>query len=371
VSTVGTSIAAFGAGDGLMAAEGLAAGVAWPPAISANQRDSVLGLGDSASVLVALAIGLFAPLSGWAARLRSRSAAVWFVLGAASGPMALLILAAAPPGRCPDCDRRIPGWERQCRRCGAEFPPFWEEPEGEPVAEAAGRRGTTVVPGSREHVATAPASAAGAAGSTVIEAASVDPATPVRTARGARTTKTTRGRSRSRSPEAAPPLVVAASPDEDGASPPVTRPPVTIPPVPSPSPPVASPAHGRSSSADPTPRSSDPLLAPAELRVLSTGIYILGNAGLEVGARYALAQIGDRLRIFGPVDLGEVTVRHERAIAELEITAIGDQLIITAPGRGSGLAIVFQGLGGMQATELEKMLTEAAAAGESSGARQP
>jgi hypothetical protein len=111
--------------------------------------------------------------------------------------------------------------------------------------------------------------------------------------------------------------------------------------------------------APPVPRPAQAASAPLdddEVRVLSTGIYILGNAGLEVGARYGLARVGDRLRVFGPVDLGEVTVRHERPLAELEVTGIGDQLIVSMASRGSGLAMVFQGLGGMQPADLERAL---------------
>ena len=66
--------------------------------------------------------------------------------------------------------------------------------------------------------------------------------------------------------------------------------------------------------------------------------------------------MGDRLRVFGPVDLGAVTVRHERSLADLEVTGMGEQLIISMTTRGSGLAMVFQGLGGMQPAELERVL---------------
>ena len=279
--------------------------------------------GDSGPILLALTVGIFAPLSGWAASRRARNPIVWFAIGACSGPAALFILAVAPPGRCPDCDRPVPGWNRVCARCGAEFPPIWEEEE---------------VPAADRARAAPPPPATPASPATTPPAASRRP----------------RAQSRNRRAQAAP-----AEPPTNGSrapkpirlgSPDGTRAvetPVEAPPRPvfEPAPPVRRPVPAQSAPLD-----------DDEVRVLSTGIYILGNAGLEVGARYGLARVGDRLRVFGPVDLGEVTVRHERPIAELEVTGIGDQLIVSMASRGSGLAMVFQGLGGMQPAALERAL---------------
>ena len=44
-----------------------------------------------------------APVTGWFARRRYRSPVVWFALAALTGPIATILLAVAPPGRCPNC----------------------------------------------------------------------------------------------------------------------------------------------------------------------------------------------------------------------------------------------------------------------------
>ena len=90
--------------------------------------------------------------------------------------------------------------------------------------------------------------------------------------------------------------------------------------------------------------------------VLSTGVYLSGNAGLEVGACYAIARDGDRVRVFGPVDAGQLTVRHEGAVNEFDVTAMDDRVIITGRGGRSGTAFVFRTIGGMRAADLELAL---------------
>ena len=44
----------------------------------------------------------------------------WLAYGAVIGPVALAILAAAPPGRCTVCSTPVEGWGRRCLRCGAD-----------------------------------------------------------------------------------------------------------------------------------------------------------------------------------------------------------------------------------------------------------
>jgi hypothetical protein len=90
--------------------------------------------------------------------------------------------------------------------------------------------------------------------------------------------------------------------------------------------------------------------------VLSTGVYISGNAGLEFGACYAIARDGDRLRVFGPVDAGQLTIRHEGPIHDYDVTAMDDRVIIAGREGRSSLAIVFRTIGGMRAADLELAL---------------
>ena len=101
--------------------------------------------------------------------------------------------------------------------------------------------------------------------------------------------------------------------------------------------------------------------------VLSTGIYLSGNARLEIGGCYALSRVGDRWRVFGPVDAGQITVRHEGLLESLEVTAMEDRVILSAAEGRSSLAIVMRPIGGMRAEDLEHALASDRSTG--SGAR--
>lgn len=96
--------------------------------------------------------------------------------------------------------------------------------------------------------------------------------------------------------------------------------------------------------------------------ILTIGVYLSGNARLEIGARYGLARVagqgGDRLRIFGPVDTGEITVRYEGLIDGLEVTGLDDRVIITERGGPSPLMCVFRALGGLGGAHFERALGE-------------
>lgn len=103
-----------------------------------------------------------------------------------------------------------------------------------------------------------------------------------------------------------------------------------------------------------TRRPSDTAVA----EVLATGIYLTGSANLEIGACYALARLtlpdGDLLRVFGPVDTGQITVRHESLIDDLEVTVVNERVIISArPGRTMP-TFVFKTLGGKRGLDLER-----------------
>jgi hypothetical protein len=97
--------------------------------------------------------------------------------------------------------------------------------------------------------------------------------------------------------------------------------------------------------------------------VLSTGIYLSGNAGLEIGACYALSRVGDRWRVFGPVDAGQITIRHEGRLDTLDVTAMEDRVVLSAIDGRSSLAIVMRPIGGMRADALERALAPDPSAG--------
>jgi len=260
----------------------------------------VQGVIEGVPIILVLVAGIGAPLAGWYATRRYRNPGTWFVLGALTGPIALALLALSPPGRCPECDARVDGWAAYCDRCDEPLP---------------------------ARIAFASSSAAPASGAPVPVMA--PEAISPRSRPVALPTPIDRARSSSRRDgRQAWPDRPMVSPTSLGVRPTFT-----------PSNYVAATA-GDQPSGD----------------VLSTGVYLSGNAGLEVGACYAIARDGDRVRVFGPVDAGQLTVRHEGAVGEFDVTAMDDRVIITGRGGRSGTAFVFRTIGGMRAADLELAL---------------
>jgi hypothetical protein len=272
----------------------------------------VQGVLDGIPIVLVLLAGVGAPLAGWYATRCARDPAVWFILGAFTGPIALALLFFAPPGRCPTCDAEVHGWASSCDRCGTSLAfgsvgepgpaPREDQPSAAPEPVAFRTLGARIAPVDD---ARQPSS-------------SVAP-TPIASARGS-----IRRDSRSDWPNR--PMV---SPTSLGIRPSFTA--------------------------------SNYVAAttPEEItagEVLSTGVYISGNAGLEIGACYAIARDGDQLRVFGPVDAGELKVRHEGAVLDFEVTAMDDRVIISGREGHSSLAIVFRTIGGMRAADLELAL---------------
>jgi hypothetical protein len=259
----------------------------------------VQGVIDGVPVILVLIAGIGAPLAGWYATRRYRNPATWFVLGALTGPIALGLLAVAPPGRCPECDARVDGWAAICDRC--------EEPLPARISFAS--RTPRSAPARPEPIAVMAAAASSPPRPVVLP-------TPIDRARSA--PRADAGSEWSDRP--------MASPTSLGVRPMFTT-----------STYVAA-TMGDQPSGD----------------VLSTGVYLSGNAGLEVGACYAIARDGDRVRVFGPVDAGQLTVRHEGPVADLDVTAMDDRVIIS--GRQGAVAFVFRTIGGMRAADLELAL---------------
>ena len=260
---------------------------------------------DSLPLGLVLMAGVFAPLSGWFASTRSRHPVVWFVLGACIGPFAVALLALAPPGRCPACETPVPGWPSACARCGLAF---------------------GGIAGALDARTSAPRSMA-------VGPRWAEPEPPV-AAPSITFTPTT--------PSLVPPRSSIA--DLEG---------VRV----EPRPPGGSRAG---SSTGPSGGTGSPDTLPVE-QVLATGLYLSGNAGLEIGATYAIAKVGPRLRIFGPVDAGQLTVRLEGDLEEVEVTAIDDRVVISGQSGRSSTAIIFRAIGGMRAGDLEQALGPAGA----------
>lgn len=270
------------------------------------------GVFDGIPIVLVTLAGIGAPLAGWYATRCARNPAVWFVLGALTGPIALALLVFAPPGRCPMCDAPVEGWAFSCDRCGASLrfgsvgEPGPARHEERPVAEVAHVAFRTL--GSR----ISPVDPGREASSSVVP-------TPIDSARA----------SNRRDPGSGWPSRPMASPMSLGIRPTFTA------------------------SNYVTATTSDEINAG---EVLSTGVYISGNAGLEIGACYAIAREGDQLRVFGPVDAGQLTVRHQGAVLDFDVTAMDDRVIISGREGRSSLAIVFRTIGGMRAADLELAL---------------
>jgi hypothetical protein len=321
----------------------------------------VQGVLDNLPLVVALTAGVFAPISGWLATRRSRNAALWFVFGALIGPVAPVLLAIAPPGRCPVCDAPVDGWPTACEQCGTAFG------RGIPVE-------LPVAP-SRVEMATGtevrrPAPASDEA---PLEVAA-DPRPPSRPTRMRRPRTSSAGSgvrrtARTTVPPSVPIDRLPARHTQDFGSADL-RPPRIVPPPAPPPIPARPMTDERVASRRDTRGRSGRRPAPAEGaaagEVLSTGVYLSGNAGLEIGATYALARVDDRLRIFGPVDAGQLTVRHEGDIDDFEVTAVDDRVIIAGRSGRSSLAIIFRAIGGMRPVDLEHALSPGAGNGRAS-----
>ena len=268
-------------------------------------------------IAVLIIVGVCAPVTGWLATRRARHPATWFLLGALTGPLATILLAVAPPGRCPNCEAPVVGWPSTCERCHSRLrdgTPLRDTPPG--PARGTSAYASAWTPAAEPRHAT---------GSIVDRAALVAPPTPIDTARVA-TRRETRQARTTRPTRAS----------ESGALRPVMAPPTIT-------------ASNHELATGPTEASTGD--------VLSTGVYISGNAGLEIGACYAIARKDDRLRVFGPVDAGQLTIRHEGALSDFDVTAMDDRVIISGRDGRSSVAMVLRTIGGMRAEQLEAALS--------------
>src|SRR5262245_30417015 len=115
----------------------------------------------------------FGAASAYRAMQRRRNPMVWAVLGAILGPIALVILQLAPPGRCWSCSAPTIGWTTICAWCGEDVREHEDEPEiaipvpAPPHAQPAAPATLTVIEGSapRRPVAVVPTNANASTGS--------------------------------------------------------------------------------------------------------------------------------------------------------------------------------------------------------------
>ena len=86
-------------------------------------------------VLIVVMAAVFGPVCSWLALRRARSWAVWFIFGVLLGPIAVGLLLAAPPGRCPSWGAPTRGGARRGGGWGGvlgETAPVPEEPAPAP-----------------------------------------------------------------------------------------------------------------------------------------------------------------------------------------------------------------------------------------------
>lgn len=230
---------------------------------------------------------VFAPVASWLAVQRGRSWAAWFVFGAALGPIAVGLLLAAPPGRCPSCGTRTRGWPRRCEGCGVEF--------------RSGRAGTeVVVPG-------APA-------------------------------------------KGAPARIASPTPEPIGGARRVA-----------PAATMAEPGHRSATELGrrPTPPQATPEAAAASssgtVAILGSGLFMGGNASLQIGSRYLLAKVGPKLHLLGPIHISPSAIAARVTLADAEATVLADRLVITGRA-GSDLSLVFSGVVAAPGVDLEEQL---------------
>jgi len=258
---------------------------------------------------------IFGPVSGWLAGRRDRHPVVWLAFGALLGPLAVLLLSAAPPGRCSMCDTPVRGWASICQVCGAPLT----------IAAGAGRYQAQ----ERMPIATIVAAPEPAA-----QRVYAPPSAALRTA---------------------PVLTMLATQGvESRAEPDVAPPPIRLPIERSARPRRPEFSDRAAGGASRSPYDGDP---GAAQEVLATAVYFGGTAGLAVGGRYVIVRQGPLFRLLGPVDLDPTRVALERPLSRLVAVAVGERLVITeGDGARVSLAIGMGALAGMNGPELELAL---------------
>jgi hypothetical protein len=248
--------------------------------------------------LVALAFG---PLAAWLAARRERNPAVWLLFGAILGPVALVLLQAAPPGRCWNCSELSAGFGRTCTICGVDLrtsqstlpaepavavPDAWTEP---PVLRS--------VPDPSREVTLAARIAA--------QDRHEPAAAPLdrRSALGARR-------------------------------------------------PGSSPARGVAEAEG----------GQTEVTMLAIGVLVRSSERMLPGSRYLIARTHDRLHIIGPIEASDQHVELDMPLAGIEANFVADRLVITGKaddGRRS-ILLAFQSVAGMAGTPVDEAIMETA-----------
>lgn len=257
-----------------------------PPTMGSAPEERAGGAVPGVPLPILAVVGsaiVFAPLSSWLALQRGRSWAAWFFFGMVLGPIAVALLVAAPPGRCPACGTRMRGWPRVCPGCGLAF-----------TADAAAVAPEALV-------------ADRGAGPDPVAAAASTPAPlviPGRTARSAR----------------------PADPLPDPIPEPIPRP---------------APSLAWWPPGDDAPiTTSVPGGGPGDA-ILGSGIFMGGSVPLQIGSRYLLARVGTELQALGPTHVSPSAVAARVRLTGTETTVVDDSLLIAATSGDGGPTLSF------------------------------
>ena len=299
---------------------------------SAQGRATELEVGGHLIELLALAalpwMAGFGLATAQVAMRRERLAAVWFVFGAILGPIALLLLRVAPPGRCRTCGTPTRGWLMVCWWCR-------EDVSAPPTARLA------IV----------------ARMSGPVEPAEAPPEPEATRSKGPVRAFQRQSESSFRLPTPEP----VAQPTPPSTSKAPFRPPSQ----PIPAQPAA--ASGPSewiahiwSTAHREPRRANKSLPDSATKVLGTAVYVTGSAHLGPGRRYGLALHESRLQILGPTDIDPSAIVLDRPVAEIAASAFDGRLIISEPRSRSGLELAFMSVAGATTDDLARRICDAA-----------
>lgn len=280
-----------------------------------------------------------------------RAAPIWFGFGAILGPIALLLLQAAPPGRCHSCSTPTRGWLTICGWCGEQVS---ATPPGATAVAARPVRSTTLpsLSGGRDRVR------------------GRDQASPLRQIRPTLSVAPTPTPAPEiRQVEVQPPPAARVAPPRTPQVVPLSAPEVEPPRTPQVEPPLSGQERWRVPISTPpiegaTARKVVPTAgiepAPVETRMLTTAVYVTGSTSLESGRRYLITVHGPRLQILGPVETDPSSVALDRALAGMDATASEGRLVISGPGGRSGTVLIFMSVAGTTPDLVARAIVDAA-----------
>ena len=255
-------------------------------------------LADAAPFLVGAAL-IFGPATAWLAARRHRNPVLWLLYGTLIGPLAMVVMLLAPPGRCPACWETTSGFAGTCWTCGANM----RQTPRRPSARA--------IPGPNPtSMNEAPLFGADRRTPPVVETGRVFGEGSI----GALSERLE--------------AIGARRPSVAGSS----------------------------------GLNGDPMARRPDMTMLAIGVFVRGSEPLLPGARYLIARNVDRLMIIGPVEPSTHHIELDLPIAGVEANFVPDRLVISGWHEGKAgrrFVLAFQSLAGLTATAIDEVLMSA------------